>query len=265
LEYLNSGPNASILSERDHSDSTRGRFRFKVLRQPPLPLATIAGDVVHNLRCPLDYFIEECVKRNNRSPNTAHQFPICSTPELFAKAVDKGRIDGVLPRSIKAIEGFQPYQVKPEARRRHPLTHLHKLSNRDKHHMLTISALNADFTWRFVTQDGRVLRSDKTTEPIHDGGVLAELPSEFVINGEKAQLQSQLSIRVGFDEPAFAGFDVAGALQGIREFIGMFMLPAFAVLFDPMPDDLRLISHGLVNPSRRPVDLTIAVKPNDTV
>lgn len=78
LLYLNSGPNAAIVSERDASDSTRGRLCFKVLRQPPLKIAAIAGGAVHNIRSALDYFIEELVKGNGHTPGFQHRFPICA-------------------------------------------------------------------------------------------------------------------------------------------------------------------------------------------
>lgn len=262
LLYLNSTANAALLAERDAHDSTHGRLRFKVLRQPPLKLAAIAGDVVHNLRSSLDYIIEELVKKNGHTPTFQHQFPICVSPDGFSQAIRKGRVYGIIDRAVRAIEGFQPYQVNPEARHRHPLAHLHTLSNRDKHHMLAISALNASCEWKFVARDGRVLGSDQTTEPVHDGGVLAELPIDFVIDGEKMQFQSQLAIRIGFDEPAFSGFDVVGALQGIREFIGLYMLPAFALFFDPLPDDLRLTSHGLAGPAK-PVEMLLLARPQE--
>jgi hypothetical protein len=259
LLYLNSGPNASILGERDANNSGRGCLRFNVIREPPLKLAAIAGDVVHNLRSALDYFIEELVKRDGHTPTFQHLYPICATPEGFTQALKSGRLYGVHKRAVRFIEGIQPYQVNPEARPKHPLIHLHQLSNRDKHHMLAISALNAEFVWSFVDQSGRVLRSDKTTERKQHGGILADLPTEFVIDGSKVQLQSQLSITVGFNEPAFEGFDVAGCLDRIREFIGLYMLPAFERFFDPLPDDLRLTSHGLTSPSK-PVEMLMLVR-----
>jgi hypothetical protein len=113
--------------------------------------------------------------------------------------------------------------------------HLHTLSNRDKHHMLAISALNAEYTWRFVARDGRVLRSDKTTEFVHEGGVLAEVAAEFVINGEKAQLQSQLSTRVRFTELAFSGFDVAGACKAYASSSGNTCCPPLPPSSIPFP------------------------------
>ena len=260
LTYLNSRANASILSERDADDSTRGRFRFNVIHQPPLKLAAIAGDVVHNLRSSLDYIIEELVKRESKTPSFMHQFPICKSPEDFSGELKKGRVFGVHHKAVRLIEGFQPYGVKSEARPRHPLIHLHQLSNRDKHHMLPISALNGAFTWKFVDKSGRVLRSDQTTEPIQHGGVLAELPTEFVIDGTEVQLQSQLTIAIGFTEPAFSGFDVAGCLDNIREFIGAYMLPAFSIFFDPLPEELRLTSHGLTDRPKSIVEMDVLAR-----
>ncbi len=256
LAYLNGQPNAAIVSERNPNDSTRGLLLLKVIRQPPLEIAAITGDVVHNLRSALDYFVEELVKRNGHSPGVRHLFPIAKTPNDFKSAIGQGRLQGVHERAVRAIEGFQSYNVKPFARPTHPLNHLHTLSNRDKHHVLAISALNAESVWNFVAPDGRILRSDATTEPIHDGGVLADIPTEFVIDGTKAQLQLKLSVRVAFKEPEFIGSDVLGVLQRIRELIGMFMLPAFTVFFDPLPDDLHLTSHGLTSPSK-PVDMVV--------
>src|SRR6202035_2706620 len=100
------------------------------------------------------------------------------------RIVKRGRVKGIHDRAMVAIRGFQPY-VKPEALQKHPLLHLRQLSNRDKHHMLAIAIANAGFQWRFVAEDGRVLRSDQTTELVRDGGVLAVLPIEFMIDGQK--------------------------------------------------------------------------------
>jgi hypothetical protein len=89
-------------------------------------------------------------------PTFQHQFPICTEPARFSEACEAGKLDGVSERAIRVIDGFQPYQVKSEARRTHPLRLLSKLSNRDKHHMLAIAALNAVFDWKFVGAGGRI-------------------------------------------------------------------------------------------------------------
>jgi hypothetical protein len=89
--------------------------------------------------------------------------------------------------------------------------------------------------------------------------VLAEVPIDFTIDGEKAQLQSQIAITVGFNEPSLAGFEVMGCLDGIRKWIGRFMVPAFATFFEPLPNELKLTSHGLVSPLK-PVEMAVLVR-----
>lgn len=259
--YMN-GQNAVIETERD-PNSGKGYFRLKVRRQPPLKIAAIAGDIVHNLRSSLDYIVEELVKKAGHTPGFQHMFPLCSSPEAFSQALKKGRLYGVEPRPLWAIEQFQPYFVKPHALPHHPLLHLHSLSNRDKHHMLAVVAMNAGFTWKFVAKGQRVVRAEQTTEPVGDGGILAEVPLDFVFEGEKAQLQAKITIGVGFgDDPAFKGSDVPGALDRIREHIGAYILPAFATFFPPLPDDLQLTSHTLA-PKGQSVEMLLLGRQED--
>ena len=259
--YLSHQTNGSILSELDPHDKSRGNLKFHVLRQPPLKLAAIVGDVVHNLRCSLDYIVEELVKRNGHQPTFQHQFPICVDKNAFEQALKKGRLYGVHEKAVWAIEQFQPYHLSDAAQKRHPLKWLHILSNRDKHHVLAVSALNAELVWKFVTKDGRVLQEGRTDNAAQHGDVMASVPVEFVIEGERVQLQSKLSIAVGFNEPAFKNFDVTGSLQTIREFIGQFLVPAFATFFEPLPDHLQLTTHG-IDP-QKPVEMLLLVRPTD--
>lgn len=216
--YLKGGPKpsgpAGIVAEHYPRDSTRGLLRFKVLREPPLEVAAMAGDVIHNLRCSLDYVVEEMVKRNGKKPGLSHQFPICTSSDGFKDAQRRGRLNGISKSGIAAIEQLQPYKVQAKGGAIAPLLLLHKLSNRDKHHMLAICALNANLVWSFVGRNGQVLRSDRTTEPVRDGGVLAEMPSNMVIDGQKTQLQAQVTLTIGFNEPTLSPFAVFGNLAG---------------------------------------------------
>jgi hypothetical protein len=168
LPYLDDRSNVAIVVERDTGDSGRGTFRFKVVRHPPLEFSVIAGDVIHNLRSSLDYIIDALVRDNGHTPTFQNLYPISVDKDAFAMALKKGRLYGVHERALKGVDGFQPYQLSTKARPRHPLTHLHKLSNHDKHHVLALSALNASFVWKFVGAGGRVLRTDQTTEPVRD-------------------------------------------------------------------------------------------------
>jgi hypothetical protein len=165
-------------------------------------------------------------------------------------------LDGVSKFGIRVIDAFQPHHVKPESLAKCQLLHLHKLSNRDKHHMLAISTLGAEFAWSFVAADGRVMRTDQTDAPRYDGSILAEMPVKFLIDGERVQLQAKITISVGFNEAPLTGFEVLNCLQRIREFIGKIMLPAFEPFFDRLPDELRLTTHGLTVPPK-PVEILI--------
>ena len=245
LPYLDDGSNVTIIPEADADNSGRGRFRFKVIRHPPLEFSAIAGDAIHNLRSSLDYIIHALVRDNGKVPSFQNLYPICKDTDAFAAALKQGRLYGLSERAVRGIDGFQPYQVSPQKRAMHPLMQLHKLSNHDKHHMLALSSHNASFVWKFVDASNRILGSGKTTEPVRDGGILAELPTEFVIDGIKVQLQLKLTISIGFDEPACSEFDILGCLQCIREYIGKFVVPAFGTFFDPLPEELVLTSHGL--------------------
>jgi len=260
LEYLGGTLKGTVRSEFDPNDSTRGLLRFMVLQQPPLKVAAIVGDVVHNLRCSLDYMVEELVKRNGHTPGFQHQFPICIAPGAFVQALKKGRLYGVHESAVRAIDRCQPYHADPDMRERHALNWLHMLSNRDKHHMLAVSALNAGLGWAFVAHGGHTLSEGHTTERVGDGGTLASVPVEFIIDGKKVQLQSKLSIGVSFAEPEFKNFDVMGSLQTIREHIGLTMLPRFTEFFDPLPEQLRLTSHGIL--STPTVEMLLLARPN---
>ena len=195
------------------------------------------------------------------TPTFTHQFPICSATGDFDSALKKGRLHGISKAGVDVIERFQPYQMKTKGSAKPPLLLLHKLSNRDKHHMLAICAMNAYFAWSFVGKNGRVIRSDSTTEPVRDGGVLAEMPADMIVDGEKTQLQAKMTINIGFNEPTLSPFEVVETLQVIREFIGKAMLPEFARFFDPLPDNLNLTSHGIATP-KHPKGMLVLARTN---
>lgn len=246
LLYLNGPPGATIFPQVDPSNPGQGRLIFKVTREPPLKLGVIAGDVVHNLRSALGYMIEALVRGEGLTPTVQHQFPISSNSDRFAEEVKKGRIAGISGQARRFIEGIQPYNVKPKSRPDHPLRHLKMLSNRDKHHMLVISGLNAKVRWQFIADGDRVVRSGQTTESVEDGGVLATIPTQFVIGGEQVKLQQELAIQIGFTDPSIPGFDPPACLQNIREFIGLHVVPAMETFLGQLPDDLRLKHHGII-------------------
>jgi hypothetical protein len=116
-------------------DAKSGWYSFVPvgLRQPPLRIGVVLGDLVHNLRSALDHLVWQAVLRNGHEPNNSHQFPICEE-ERFWRAVRARRLRGVADEDTDAIRQVQPFTVvvKPT-----PLTRLREISNEDKHRLVT--------------------------------------------------------------------------------------------------------------------------------
>ncbi len=101
-------------------------------------LSAILGDVIHNLRCALDYVATALVDASQAQLTTAHQFPIFKDAARYAskvgtktKALPDGPLRGVT-HGLSVVEGWQPYYTKPNSRT-DPLWGIHRFSNADKH------------------------------------------------------------------------------------------------------------------------------------
>lgn len=122
--------------------------KARIKRQPPLRIATTAGDCIHNLRSALDHMIVGlCIDagtwpeddedgNGKRKRPFRPRFPICDT-EDFWNNVHKGNLKGLSDAAIAQVRAFQPYNGymggSPQS---HPLWHLETWWNRDKHNLL---------------------------------------------------------------------------------------------------------------------------------
>lgn len=112
---------------------------FLVPRQTGKPrLSAVMGDIIHNLRCALDYIVTVLVDASQTKLTTRHQFPIHADESGYIKsvatpasAVKNGPLTGVV-HGLGLIEQVQPYKRSPDPRR-DPLWHVHRFSNADKH------------------------------------------------------------------------------------------------------------------------------------
>ncbi len=98
----------------------------------------IVGDVVHNLRCALDYVVTVLVDASNATLTTRHQFPIFREEARYLSGVGdpaatatKGPLCGVIHGAV-LIRDFQPFRLQSDPRR-DPLWHIYRFSNADKH------------------------------------------------------------------------------------------------------------------------------------
>lgn len=126
-----------------HDDATNERVYFlKSVRQPPIGLASLVGDILHNLRSALDHLAHELVVvgTGNEGPHRHVYFPLSEDATRF-EAETPGKVKGMRPEAIAAIEALKPYRGGNNV-----LWRLHRLNIIDKHRTLII--VGAHFrTW----------------------------------------------------------------------------------------------------------------------
>jgi hypothetical protein len=139
------------------------------LPKPPLQISVIVGECLHNLRSALDYLVWQLVLANPpHEPTSRNMFPICSSPELFADQLKRGRLKGVSLQAQSAIEDLQPFGDAE-----HPLSVLDALNNMDKHRNLNFTLAVASDLDLFWTRNGEVVtRTIIGNEDVHDGARL---------------------------------------------------------------------------------------------
>jgi hypothetical protein len=240
--YINSSP-YRLQTKSDTGDGKPGVV-FEVTKEPPIYLAAIVGDVVHNLRAALDYIAHELTIRNGAKPTRRTQFPIGLTEDDFLnQAITLKKFNTVSIDALKIASAFQPYRLDEDKRTAHFLWQLAKLSNMDKHHTLALAAVGTQVSASFTHPDGRTVYSEFKDALVHDRTVVATMPADFLHPKIKTNLKG--TTRIGFMDAPLTDHEPVGVLQNIREFVGQLMLPAFEPFFEPLPDNLRLERHGL--------------------
>jgi hypothetical protein len=114
-------------------DPKFGQFTPELSAHRPLPFdaLAIAGDVVHNLRTALDHLAHQLVLvGSGAEPSNRVAFPISVNLEAYERD-EPGKVQGMSPETIKAIDALKPYKGGI-----HALWRLHSLDNIDKHRTL---------------------------------------------------------------------------------------------------------------------------------
>jgi hypothetical protein len=115
------------------------------IEMPDVRLATLVGEVVHDLRSSLDHLAYELVVENGGVPNENTFWPILKiapTPNKKGVRPPPHVSGGVSATASALIERWQPYWVGfyPE---HHPLWILHRMSIIDKHRHIPIHGIAA--------------------------------------------------------------------------------------------------------------------------
>lgn len=126
--FLQTNPYTIVV--QDEPDTGDRVFRVKVLRKPPLELAAIVGDAIHNLRAALDLLICELVRGEGEAVMDTTGFPVAKSAEAF-KSGHLRKVKGAPKEAIDLIKRAKPYKGGNE-----PLWRLHRLDIADKHRIL---------------------------------------------------------------------------------------------------------------------------------
>ena len=115
---------------------------YVTMERPPINIALLIGDALHNLRGTLDHLAYTLAERYTGSPlpddiAKHSEFPIFRT--LEQERIQR-KIRGMHPDAQAIIEQLQPYQAGADWAK-DPLWMLHELSNLDKHRLLLTNAL----------------------------------------------------------------------------------------------------------------------------
>jgi hypothetical protein len=115
----------------------RQRYVFKIVGPSvPLRIAVVAGEIVHHLRSGFDHVIWALASKNRLPDEERITFPVCETPEKYAKAVRDGMIKGIPASEHPLIEAQQPYRSSDPANS--ILRIVHDLDIADKHKLLVV-------------------------------------------------------------------------------------------------------------------------------
>ncbi len=104
----------------------------------PARFAVICGEIVHHMRSALDHLICDLVVANGCDVTTRHQYPICSSLDLYKEAVKKGNVRGLKKSTYAIIEAQQPYTQKNPADT--ILAVVQDFNNQDKHRLLLVTS-----------------------------------------------------------------------------------------------------------------------------
>lgn len=186
-------------------------------------LGVIFGDVIHNLRCALDYVVTALVDASQTQLATRHQFPIYIDAAMYKTQVGtadcacpKGPLRGIT-HGLHLIEQWQPYHTKPNPRTDF-LWGIHRFSNADKHRQplafapRPVGQIEIAFNGIVVEDEPGPDMPDWTPDQdIHLKRIRFNPP-----HAENLRVQSPISLDVCFETPAFGSEpDLSVALSSL--------------------------------------------------
>jgi hypothetical protein len=205
---------------------------------PPLRLAVVFGDALHNMRSVLDHLARLLVVAHGRQPVDrppgATMFPIHVRDPGRPVTVSPGISDG----AQAVLTSLQPFLHDDP--RKHPLSRLSQLNNIDKHRLLHITSLSGAGGVAFVPAPLDPTVPTTQEQRRHTVRLLPEQAQSFKVTPDEmhvpAAMAGMWSYTVVLGEPD-AGYaeQLVGIGRGILTFLAEDALPELAPFTTPLP------------------------------
>jgi hypothetical protein len=135
------GKDQNIIALRANPENDTITYYIHHVPELPREIPLLAGDVLHNLRCSLDYVFCGMLLAADVKLKENTKFPIYGAAEFF-NSVLPTKTEGLEEQAIEGIKRIKPYKGGNTL-----LWQLHKLNNIDKHRLLlTMSLINVGRT-----------------------------------------------------------------------------------------------------------------------
>lgn len=218
VSFLESQP-YSLRREFVPADGMSGEYRFVVesVSVPKREWGVLIGEVVHNLRSALDH----AAYAASANPDRHTHFPAVLNSDDWPVRADKAL--RTVPPSVRAyIETIQPFQRPQEIEpRKHLLSVLYRLSNHDKHRMLTIAvmALEGMAPRLEFSRDVHAIREIRAGfGRLEVGETLLSLRIERDGEDPEINLSGDLEFAINFTDPAGRDRELEG--RSVEEVLG---------------------------------------------
>jgi hypothetical protein len=207
------------------------RVWAEVIKPPPLALAPVVGDCVHNLRSALDNLafelalVHKGTKMSKRIANDSG-FPIFKTSGGFNEH-GKLMIRGIRPEAKEIVERLQPYNRGNVPITTSSLWWLRELSNSDKHRLPHLAVAAAHQITLISTHARSLEAAEISTEPFEDRAVIAKFDVPLGAYTEVSmQRPPTFGIVFGERSPDFTQeFGVVSTLANIQRYVTETVVP----------------------------------------
>ena len=207
---------------------------MRIHRDPPIRIATVAGDCIHNLRSALDHLVYALVEKAEGTPGKHTRFPLFLTETAWLSGHARNT-EGLSPAMVAEIDALQPYHGSHKDGHpvTHPLWHLEQLWNWDKHNLLvpTVGSMEGLRRVGYSPNDdvGTWMSSSylEPGAPVEDGTELFRM--RYADPGPNPEMEMHGDIT--FDVTLSSGPPVPEFLGELASFVRGEVLPRFEPFF----------------------------------